>query len=415
MLAATVTFVVVAVVAYGSGAVDRFLADERRRRWSGMFFAIVWTVLLSGMLLATASHALGKVSLETLKLFLADLLAPVIVVVPTLLAVIGYAAWKAFRENGAWRLLALAMLFQVPVCLLLTVQRWAPRQFLVPQTLVFCALAALLVAACAAAWRGRSAYRMAVAVGTAVLAVLLLASSVQTVRVLLPEDLSRGFTGHKPAATLANGMIEWMDKNVPAGERILIVSEAYINVPEANYLMYLDGGRHEWTTLHLDQGSCIPRPNVQINCDPDQNAISRIPPDALWVQSIGGSCEVMSLSASNLLEQSRRSGADYVATSSDHLSSAILELPPAIRASGATTPAYARIIQVPRYGTKQGVVLQRLTGQKPETAPARMNANTASSLKRCEQARGPGYEDRIRTRFPNGILVSNAMLGRASP
>jgi hypothetical protein len=206
-----------------------------------------------------------------------------------------------------------------------------------------------------------------------------------------------------------------MDKNVPAGERILIVSEAYINVPEANYLMYLDGGRHEWTTLHLDQGSCIPRPNVQINCDPDQNAISRIPPDALWVQTIGGGCRVMSLSASNLLEQSRRSGADYLAISSDHMSSTILGLPPALRASGAATPVYARIVQGPRFGTKQGVVLQRLTGQKPETAPARMNANTASSLKRCEQARGPGYEDRIRTRFPNGILVSNAMLGRASP
>jgi 4-amino-4-deoxy-L-arabinose transferase-like glycosyltransferase len=415
MLAAAVTFVVVAVVAYGSGAVDRFLADERRRRWSGMFFAIAWTVLLSGMLLATASYALGVVSLETLKLFLADLLAPVMVVVPTLLAVIGYAAWKAFRENGAWRLLALAMLFQAPVCLLLTVQRWAPRQFLVPQTLVFCVLAALLVAACAAAWRGRGAYRMAVAVGAAVLAVLLLASSVQTVRTLLPEDLSGGFASDKRAAPLANGMIKWMDENVPEGERILIVYEAYINVPEANYLMYLDGGRHEWTTLHLDQASCIPRPNAQINCDPDQNAISRIPTDALWVQSIGGRCRVMTLSASNLLQQSRRSGADYLATSSDHVSSAILELPLALRASGATTPAYVRIVQGPRYDMQHGVVLQRLTGQAPETAPARMNADTALALKRCEQAQGSGYEDRIRSRFPNGILVSNATFGRASP
>jgi 4-amino-4-deoxy-L-arabinose transferase-like glycosyltransferase len=415
MLAAAVTFVVVAVVAYGSGAVDRFLADKRRCRWSGMFFAIAWTILLSGMLLATASYALGVVTLEILKLFLTNLLEPVIVVVPTLFAVIGYTAWKAFRENGAWRLLALAMLFQAPVCLLLTVQRWAPRQFLVPQTLVFCALAALLVAACAAAWRVRGAHRMAAAVVTAALAVLLLTSSVQTVRALLPEDLSGGFTGHKRVATLANGMIKWMDENVPEGERILLVSEAYINVPEANYLMYLDGGRHEWTTLHLDQGSCVPRPNVQINCDPDQNAISRIPPDALWVQAIGGGCRVMSLSASNLLEQSRRSGADYLAISSDHVSSALLELPTALRASGATTLAYARIVQGPRYGTKQGVVLQRLTGQEPETAPARMNTITAYGLKRCEQAQGPGYEDRIRSRFPNGILVSNATSGRAPP
>jgi hypothetical protein len=367
------------------------------------------------MLLATASYALGEVSLEILKLFLAGLLAPVIVVVPTLLAVIGYTAWKAFREKGAWRLLALAMLFQAPVCMLLTVQRWAPRQFLVPQTLVFCALAALLVAACAAAWRERRAYRMAVAAGPAVLAVLLLASSVQTVRVLLPEDLSSGFTGLKRGAPLENEMTKWMDENVPAGERILIVSEAYINVPEANYLIYLDGGRHEWTTLHLDQKSCIPRPNVQIDCNPDHNAISRIPPDALWIQTIGGGCRVISLSASNLLQQSRQSGADYVVTSSDQVSSAILDLPPALRASRAATPVYASIVGWQRYGTRHGVVLQRFTGQAPETVPTRMNAGTARALMRCEQAQGPGYRKRMESTFPNGILVSNEMSGRASP
>ena len=415
MLAAAVAFVVVAVVAYVSGTVDRYLAGERRRRWTGIFLAVAWTILLSGMLLTTASYALDVVSLEALKLFLADLLAPITVVVPALLAAIGYTAWRAFREKGAWRLLALAMLFQVPVCLLLTVQRWAPRQFLVSQTLVFCVLAALVVAAGAAAWRGRGAYRVVAAVGTAALTVLLLASCVHAVRALLPEDLSGGFTGHKRAAPLEDGMIEWMDENIPAGERILVVSEAYINVPEANYLMYLDGGRHEWTTLSLDQKNCIPRPNVQINCDPDQNDVSEIPPDALWLQTIGGGCKVLSLSASNLLQQSRQSGADYLATTTDHVSSDILELPPALRASGATTLAYARIVQGPPHGSRHGVVLQRIAGQAPEAAPARMNVNTMSSLRRCERARGPGYEDRIRSMFPHGVVVTNPTTEPASP
>ena len=84
-------------------------------------------------MLATAAHALSNVSFETLRVYLADLLAPSIVVVPTLLAVVGCAAWKALRENGAWTLLALTLLFQVPICLLLTVERWALRQFLVPR------------------------------------------------------------------------------------------------------------------------------------------------------------------------------------------------------------------------------------------------------------------------------------------
>jgi 4-amino-4-deoxy-L-arabinose transferase-like glycosyltransferase len=415
LLAAAFAFTVVAVVAYLSGAVDRYLAGERRRRWSGIFLALAWTILLSGMLLTTASYALSVVTFEDLKLFLANLLAPVAVVVPALLAVIGYAAWKAFREGGAWRLLALAMLFQVPVCLLLTVQRWALRQFLVPQTLVFCVVAALLVAAGAAAWRRSGTCRIVGAVVSAVLAVLLLISCVQTVRVLLPQDLSGGIMGHERAAPLEEGMIRWMDDNVPAGERILLVSEAYINVPEANYLMYLDGGRHEWTPLSLDQKNCVPRPNVQINCDPDQNDISRIPPDALWLQTLGGGCKVLSLSASSLLQQSRQSGADYLVTTSDHVSSDILELPSALRASGATTLAYARIVRGPSVDSRHGVVLQRIAGQAPEAAPARMNVNTINSLRRCERARGPGYEDRIRSTFPHGIVVTNPTMAPASP
>jgi hypothetical protein len=394
--------------------VDRFVADGRRRRWSGRLLILLWTIVLSGLLLSTSSYALSEASFVDVRLYLLSLLAPLIIVVPVLLTVVGYAAWMAFREKGEWTILSLALLFQVPVLLLLAVQRWAVRQFLVPQTLVFCILAALVVAAAAAAWRGQGrSYQIAGAVGATALSIVLLVSSAQTFLAFLPAGPARGLAGQHGLAPQSSQLVDWMAENVPEGERILIVSQPAINVPQANYLMFLDAGRHEWTTLRLDQGMCLPRPNIQTECDPDQNAISRIPPDALWVQSISGRCRVISLSASNLLQQSRQSGADYLVTPSDNVFPAILELPPALRASHATTLAYSRIVQI--YGMQHGVVLQRLTGQTPDTAPARMNANTALVLKRCEQAQGPGYEDRIESRFPNGIVVSNAMLGRASP
>ena len=389
ILVTAVVLFVLAIVTYASGMIDRFLADRRRRRWTGLLVTIAWTVLLSGLMLATASHALGNLSFGVLRAFLANLLEPAIFVVPVLVAVFGYAGWKAFREKGVWRLLALALLFQVPVCLLLTVQRWAVRQFLIPQTLVYCILAALVVAAFSAAWRGRGgSYRIAVAVGAALLAVVLLASSVQTVRALLPEDLHSGFARQKPVLPSAEGMVEWMAENVPAGERILIVSEPAINVPQANYLRYLDGGRHEWTKLRLDQGICEPRPNVQINCDPDQNAISRIPPDALWVQKISGTCRVISLSEPNLVEQLRRSDADYVAIYGDRRFPAILGLSPALRADGAFDLAHSNVSVRRKTGEKRGVALLKGTGETPETVPTRMNASTAFMLKRCEQAEG---------------------------
>jgi hypothetical protein len=140
----------------------------------------------------------------------------------------------------------------------------------------------------------------------------------------------------------------------------------------------------------LDQGICEPRPNVQLDCDPDQNAISRIPPDALWVQKIGGgSCKVISLSASNLLEQSRQSGADYVAVAGNPVFPAILQLPPALRASRAFDLAHADLSVRKTTGVTQGVVLLEGTGRTPETVPPRMSATTAFVLKRCEQARVP--------------------------
>jgi hypothetical protein len=402
ILVVAALLLVLAVAAYASGMVDRFLADRRRRRWTGLLLTAAWTVSLSALMLTTASHALGEFSPEALRTFLALLLAPAFVSVPVVLAVLGYAGWKAFREGGEWILLALALLFQVPVCLLLVVQRWALRQFLVPQTLVFCILAALVVAALSAAWRGRGGrYRIAVALGAALLTVTLLASSVQSVRALLPLNLDGGFAEHEPVLPAARAMVDWMAGNVPVGERILIVSEPAINVPQANYLMFLDGGRHEWETLRLDQGICQPRPNVQIDCDTRQNAISRIPPDALWVQSISGGCRVISLSAFNLQDQTRRG--DYVAISGNRVFPAILGLPPTLRASRAFDLAHAELVVGRRTGAKQGVVLLEGTGRTPEAVPTWMNATTAFSLKRCEQTRGPGYEDRIESRFPNGM------------
>ena len=65
-------------------------------------------------------------------------------------------------------------------------------------------------------------------------------------------------------ASQAAEMIDWMAKNVPEGKNILV------NAAQGNYLAFLDGGRHEWSRLRLDQERCVPRPNTQIRCNPDR-------------------------------------------------------------------------------------------------------------------------------------------------
>jgi hypothetical protein len=397
ILVATAILLVFGTLAYASGVVSRFLAEERRRRWVGRFVVVAWTISLSILVLATGSHKLAKASFESLRHYLAGLLAPSTIVVPVLVVVGGYVIWKALRRGGAWKLLGLALLFQVPVCVLVTVQGWAPRQFLVAQTLVFCALGALVVETLAVAVgeaaSPQSDYfaRLAGAVVAASLVVLLLVPSVERVQALLPENPA-GLSGQHRVAPQATEMVDWMAENIPEGEHVLV------NATQGGYLAYLDGGRHEWTVLRLDQGICAPRPNTQIMCDPDQNSISRIPPDAVWVQMIG-KCKVVSLSMPNLLKQVRQSGSDYVMITGSPVFPGILGLPSLLQESGAFEVVHAE-------GTTaaKGVVLLKSTGRAPEAVPTLMNRNAVVNLEHCEQAKGQGYSNWLRSKFPNGIL-----------
>ena len=178
-----------------------------------------------------------------------------------------------------------------------------------------------------------------------------------------------------------------------------------VNQAQGSYVAYLDGGRHEWTFLRLDQGICVPRPNVQLRCDPARNDISRIPPDAIWVQHMTskmGECKFMSLSMPNLLIQVRHSDSDYVMITANHLFLGILRLPSLLQQSGAFEIVHTETEG--RWAT-QGVVLLKSTGRAPEAVPTLMNRNTVVNLSKCEHANGQGHSSWLRNRFPNGISM----------
>jgi hypothetical protein len=205
-------------------------------------------------------------------------------------------------------------------------------------------------------------------------------------------------------------MIDWMIENVPKGEHILVTPAL------DKYLMFLDGGQHEWTFLRLDQGPCQPRPNIQIRCNPDKNDISRTPPDAVWVQMVG-ECKAISLSMDNLLEQVRRTGSSYVMITGTYKYPGILELPSRLEDSDAFEVVHTELDHKGKSGANQGVVLLRSIDRASEAVPTQMNANTVLCLRRCEQAKGPGYEKRIRSKFSNGILMvsDQNMMRRLTP
>ena len=411
-------FMILAAVAYATGMADRFLASRRRRRWAGWFVTVAWTVLLSGMLLATATRALATLSFELLRPYLGNLLEPAVVVLPTLLAVFGYVTWKAFRQNGPWRLLALAMLFQVPVCLLVTVVRWAPRQFLILQILVLCVLAALLVEACVVAFgalreRDYSARLLFWAVVAVPLAILLAVGSVDKVRALLPGGPAGGPPGNQEEPNPEIEMFDWVAQNVPEGEHMLVVAEPPINgaavgVARNTYLIFLNGDRYEATQLQLDQPPCSSSPNVPNSCDPEKTSISNIPPDAIWVETTGG-CRVLSLSMPNLLEQMDQSNSDYLMISGSHKFPGILQLSQILQRSNAFELAHVEPAQ--RSSSKRGVVLLKRIGEEPKTMSTQMTMQVLMDIRRCERAQGPGFKERMKSTFPNGIVT----LSRGTP
>jgi hypothetical protein len=400
VLVASAIFLGLAIVAYVSGMVDRFLLAEEswRRRWVGRMVAAGWSLALTFLVLATAgSHKLAEASLGSLRHYLAHLLAPTIIVVPMLTVVGGYVIYKALWHNGgAWKLLALALLFQMPVCMLVAVEGWASRQFLVAQTLLLCALGALVADALGVALgkavSSESGYpaRLVGAVAAASLTGLLLVPAMDRAQALLPNNPA-GLSRQHWVAPQASGMVNWMDQNVPEGAHVLV------NAAQGQYLAYLDGGRHEWTFLRLNQGICVPRPNTQIRCNPEENAISRIPPEALWVQMIGR-CKVVSLSMPNLLNQLRQSGSEYVMITGSYVFPGILGLPSLLQESGAFEVVHAQ-----GRSAAQGVVLLKSTGDAPRGVPTLMNRNAVANLKRCEQAKGRGNSNWLRSKFPNGI------------
>jgi hypothetical protein len=178
-----------------------------------------------------------------------------------------------------------------------------------------------------------------------------------------------------------------MAENIPKDARVLIVAEPLINKEQA-YIMFLDGGRHEWAKLQLDQGLCEPRPNVQMRCDPARNDVSGIPPDAIWVQQMTskmGECKFMSLSMPTLLRQLRREGSDYVLIAGP-FQPRYAELPSPLLKSKAFKVAHAELPQEGDPAGAQAVVLLARTDLAPKAIPTQMNTLTVRTLKRCRQA-----------------------------
>jgi hypothetical protein len=115
-------------------------------------------------------------------------------------------------------------------------------------------------------------------------------------------------------------------------------------------------------------------------------------------------CRAISLSMSNLLEQVRRTGSGYVMISGYYEYPGLVALPAHLEQSGAFEVLHTELGHEGGSGASRGFVLLKSTGRAPEAVPTLMDADTAMNLRRCERAKGLGYPNWLRSKFPNGVL-----------
>jgi 4-amino-4-deoxy-L-arabinose transferase-like glycosyltransferase len=386
-----------AAAAHFSGMVDRFLANERWRKWTGRILVFAWLVALTGMLLSTGGAALSDATFGTLGAYVTARLAPNIAAWPLLLVAGGYVIWRTFRDEASWRLFAMALLFQVPVCLLVTIEGWHPRQFLTPQTLLLCALAALCADAGGLLVRGVRERRYnawpAMVLAASLIAYLAVSAGVET-RSMLVEHASRASEGGR-AASQAQEMAGWIAENVPEGETI-VAAPLY-----TNYLSFLDGDRHTLTRLALDQRQFV-NPTKSNKHTRTKNTVYRTPPDTVWLNVGGGHvpCGAATISVPNTLSQMREKDTEFLMMAASPTRPGILSSSSGLVESGA----FEIVHQEGEVTKDDGFALLKSTNQTPKPTPVWMGTVSVLRLRACMRtANGSGYAREIRSSFPQGI------------
>lgn len=391
---------------YLSGLPARLLASERRRRWIGWILSFAWVAAMSAMLLTTSTKIAGA-SFQTVARYVTGPLARDIAIWPLVLLAAGYLLWKAAQRHPNWQLFAAAALFQVPACLLVTVEGWDRRQFILLQALLLCALAALVVETATATAHRQVLLRWLAAAATAFLAVFLLVSAGTEARSMLLGESTKTVAGSKDRGS--SEMVAWVDENMPEGGTI------FAPPGQVGYLTFLDGGQRKWRSHGYDRTVCRANSTDPGGvCGDDRGSTSRpLPESTVWLQIESG-CETTALSSSGLLRRMDRAGADYLMMTAFKSNSQLLGLAERMGKEPAFETVFKGEMPDSGAGMIQEPVLLERTGRKAVDMPVQMNAHTALLLAQCEGLEGSEARQRIRNELPNGIEITPLPEGTVS-
>lgn len=386
-----------------SGIVTRFLRNERRRSALAWLLISGWVVTFSLLLLSTVrgtpfrdwqlgDYLFGQVLRETPLWYLLPLAA-------------GYICYMAARGHRLWAFYGALLVLQSPVSLLVLVHRYATRQWLIPQTLLYGALAGLVVALCTDALSKNGAqwfaHRRRIVVSVVLVVVITLGASLQ-VRALIWEDQrvpERDPNNQVNEAVQRMG--HWMAANIPPGEGIL---STWLY---SSQLAFADGRKHGWVSLRRDCLTMNKRPQ-DASCVRDSVTTISWPPSptTLWLQ-MGAGCDASSLSFEGVVRQMEDANASWLLIAREPGYPATLAWVGPLVRSGAFQVKYeAYLTRGPTVEQARGLTLLQRTGLAPRPQPTLMNGLTVANLINClKPIHGDRYSEAIRATFPHGIKV----------
>lgn len=353
-----------------------------------------WIVLLSILLLSTRDqHQPRFQHISFFRYFNQELLlvTPLWFLLPAALL---YVVWKAFSGHRLWAFYLSLLAIQIPVLSLVLVERWIARQFILPQTLLYGALAAFAVDV---AWLALRRPNRRVMWGVAgVLLVLLLYSVADRSRTLLATPpISPEMRVENDLNQAVVNMSEWLSDNLPPGAKIA-TTRSY-----SRQVIFQDARKHEWSSVWeypFSRAQVLQASSCSYPASPDEKCPL---PRQLVEVSLNENCDARATSMRGLLWQMKRAQATYLLISDEAMAWL-----PHLTQSRAFEVMHISHLSGAQASQNTGLALLKRTSEQAKPAPVVMNTSTFENALNCMR-RAP-REDvyaGVRSTFPYGIYL----------
>lgn len=386
---------VATLLAYKVGLFQRVLRNQVSCYMAGWVIATGWSAALYALFILRTNLQPREKYPDTAS-YVAQYLLPGLnlwyLFVPTLL----FAVWMAFRGERKWSLFLAMLVLWIPVIALAFIEKYATRQFIVWQVLLYGGFAILLVFFIRRAFQRRVLY--------------LLAGALAIVSIIW-SGVSWGYnlrTQNKPNDqfwNVNNSAVEEMASYIKSG----IPSGATISANEHHFaysIAYQDGGRHSWYALALkgsDDRDEYPQVNIA-GCLKKPSSCPQLS-SVIFLTDSGASERgwMGYVTLSDIVGAMRRENARYLLLSSWPLDSDSYYWEVPLEKSHVFLWKQKYILN----SGHSAVILLQLTDRQAEPIQVSMNTQTLRSLvRRARSLYGDNYKLVIRRLLPNGINIT---------